>query len=315
MSRRLIEKACLLAADHAFAKAKDAIGSLLGVRLAAETVRRRCERHAARITAWQKSEKASAAAFGKAEGEFEIAIDAGEVNTLESGWRDVKIAVVPKRPVAEAATPEQWQTRKLPAATVRIMWADVAEAKSFRQGWEPRLKRLGLKATANLHVIGDGATWIWKSANRVLTGCRQTLDIYHACEHIADAGKKLFGEETAEAAAFFEKGRMLLLAEGWNGVCDLVGEQYQRNLSKSEREICEELTRYFMANMKRLDYAGNLKKGLAIGSGVVEGAAKTLGLRLKARGSRWKLKNARVMAGMICVRQGPEWAAYWSSAA
>lgn len=126
-----------------------------------------------------------------------------------------------------------------------------------------------------------------------MTGCRQTLDIYDACEHIADAGEKLFGEETAEAAAFFKKGRMLLLAEGWNGVCDLVGEQYQRNLSKSEREICEELTRYFMANMKRLDYAENLKKGLAFCSGVVEGAVKTLGLRLKARGSRWKLKEAR----------------------
>ena len=70
-----------------------------------------------------------------------------------------------------------------------------------------------------------------------------------------------------------------------------------------------------MANMKRLDYDRNLKKGLAIGSGVVEGAAKTQGERLKARGSRWKLKNDRAMAGMICVRQGPEWLAYWSSAA
>jgi hypothetical protein len=315
MSRRLIEKACLLAADHSFVKSKDAIESLLGVRLAAETVRRRCERHAARITAWQKSETVSAAAFGEVEGEFELAIDAGKVNTLESGWRDVKIAVAQKRPLAAEATPEQWQTRKLPAATARFLWAAVAEAKLFRQGWEPRLKRLGLKATAKLHVIGDGATWIWKSADRALTGCRQTLDIYHACEHIADAGKKLFGEGSAEAAAFFEKGRALLLAEGWKGVCDLIGEQYQRNLSKSEREICEGMTRYFMANLKRLDYAGNLNKGLAIGSGVVEGAAKTLGLRLKARGARWNLKNARAMAGMISVRQGPEWAAYWSSTA
>ena len=315
LSRRLTEKSCLLAADHSFAKARDTLESLLGVRLAVETVRRHCERHAARIRAWQKSETASAVAFGEAEGEYELTIDAGKVNTLDSGWRDVKIAVAQKRPVAEPATPEQWQTRKLPAATACVIWADVAEAAAFRQGWEPRLKRLGLKATANLHVIGDGASWIWKSANRALTGCHQTLDIYHACEHIADAGKRLFGEGTADAMAFFEKGRTLLLAEGWKGVCDLVGEQYQRNLTQTEREICEGLTRYFMANTKRLDYAGKLKKGLAIGSGVVEGAAKTLGLRLKARGARWNLKNARAMAGMICIRQGPEWTAYWSSVA
>ena len=54
---------------------------------------------------------------------------------------------------------------------------------------------------------------------------------------------------------------------------------------------------------------------LAIGSGVVEGAAKTLGLRLKARGARWRHKNARVMAALVCVRQGPEWERFWNRAA
>ena len=156
--------------------------------------------------------------------------------------------------------------------------------------------------------VGTEAETAWSEGDREPARDRrrrhQTRDIYHACEHIADAGKKLFGEGTADAMAFFEKGRTLLLAEGWKGVCDLVGEQYERNLTQPEREICEGLTRYFMANTKRLDYAGNLKKGLAIGSGVVE-----------ARGARWNLKNARAMAGMISVRQGPEWTAYWCSAA
>jgi len=98
-------------------------------------------------------------------------------------------------------------------------------------------------------------------------------------------------------------------------VCSLIGEQYLREVTASERLILEDMTRYFMANLKRLDYAGNLKAGRAIGSGAVEGAAKTLGLRLKARGARWKLKNARNMAGMVCLRQGPEWTEYWDSAA
>ena len=119
--------------------------------------------------------------------------------------------------MAQAATPGEWQTRKLPAATARVMWADIAPSKRFRRTWRCRLKRLGLGAMADPHVLGDGASWIWKSADRALTGCGQTLDIYHACEHIAAAGKQLFGKETAAAEAFFERGRTLLLEEGWGG--------------------------------------------------------------------------------------------------
>lgn len=305
----------MLTSDKAFARSGEILDSLLEVKLAPETVRQLSERHAARMTAWQKSESASKTAFSKAEGEFELAIDAGKVNTLETGWRDLKIAVAQKRALAETASPEQWRTRKLPTATARVMWADITTASAFRRHWAPRLKRLGLKSAAKLHVIGDGATWIWKSANRALTGCRQTLDIYHAFEHIADAGRKLFGEGTPEMTAFFERGRELLVSEGWQGICRLVGEQYEREVKPGERSILENMTRYFMANLNRLDYEANLKEGLAIGSGVVEGAAKTLGLRLKARGARWKLKNARNMAGMVSLRQGPEWAAYWDSVA
>jgi hypothetical protein len=299
----------------AFARSRDVLDSLLGVKLASETLRRHSERHAARISAWQKSESASAAAFAEAEGEFELAIDAGKVHTIETGWRDLKIAVAQKRPLAASAIPEQWRTRELPAATARVMWADVATASTFRCHWAPRLKRLGLKSAANLHVIGDGASWNWQSADRALTGCRRTLDIFHAFEHIADTGKLLFGEGTPSATAFFERGRELLVSEGWHGVCRLIGERYLHEATHSERAILEDMTRYFMGNLKRLDYARNLKAGRAIGSGAVEGAAKTLGLRLKARGARWKLKIARNMAGMVCLRQGPEWTAYWASAA
>ena len=172
-----------------------------------------------------------------------------------------------------------------------------------------------MDANANLHVLGDGAPWIWKSANRVLTGCRQTLDIYHAGAHIADAGKAIFGKGTAEAAAFFERGRSLLLSEGWTGVCRLMGEEYEREDSPARRAVLEPMLQYFVAHLNRLDYRGDPQSGRAIGSGVVEGGAKTLGLRLKARGARWKNKNARCMAALVCARNGEQWSDFWAAAA
>jgi hypothetical protein len=315
LSPRLQEKVCRLAADVSFAKAAEHLESLSGVALASETIRTSCERKAAAVARWQTSETDSAATFEAAEGQWEFAVDAGKVNTLERGWRDLKIAVAQKRPAGEAASPDEWQSRELPPASARVMWADIAASKRFRRTWRPRLKRLGLGAMADLRVLGDGAAWIWKSADRALTGCGQTLDVYHACEHIADAGKQLFGEGTPAATAFFERGRTLLLAEGWDGICRLIGEEYAREDTPSRREVLEPMTRYFAAHMTRLGYRECLATGKAIGSGVVEGAAKTLGLRLKARGARWKHKNARAMAALVCVRNGQEWSSFWKAAA
>lgn len=315
LSPRLQEKLSFLAADVSFAKTNEHVESLLGVDLATETVRGSCERNASRAARWQATEKCSAASFAAADGRLEFTIDAGKVNTLEDGWRDLKIGVVLKRPAAEAAGPEEWQSRELPGATARLMWADIATSKRFRWKWNRRLSGLGLDANANLHVLGDGASWIWKSANRALTGCRQTLDIYHATEHIADAGKALFGKETVEAKAFFERGRSLLLSEGWTGICRLVGEAYESEDSPARRAVLEPMLRYFVAHLNRLDYRGNLQSGRAIGSGVVEGGAKTLGLRLKARGARWKKKNVRSMAALVCVRSGQQWSDFWAASA
>ena len=315
LSPRLQRKACRLAADLSFDLTREHLRELLGVSPSSETLRIYCQRQASRVARWQGHEKDSAHEFTKAEGSWEFAVDAGKVNTRENGWRDLKIVVVQKRPTAQPATPEQWKSRELPDATARVMWADISATKRFRRSWHARLKRLGLPSMARLHVLGDGASWIWKAADRVLTGCRQTLDIYHASHHIATAGKRLFGEGTAEATAFHEHGRELLLEEGWTGICRLIGEELEREDTPKRRRILERLLNYFLGHLNRLDYAGRLSSGDAIGSGVVEGAAKTLGLRLKARGARWRHKNVRSMAALICCRQTNQWERFWDRAA
>jgi Uncharacterised protein family (UPF0236) len=314
LSPRLQRKACRLAADLSFATTREHLVELLGVSPAAETLRVCCEPQAGRIAGWQGRETASAEGFRKAEGGWEFTVDAGKVNTIENGWRDLKIAVAQRRPTAEPATPAEWESRELPEATARVMWADISAAKQFRRSWWARLRRLGVPAMARVHVLGDGASWIWKAAGRALTGCRQTLDIYHASQHIAAAGKRLYGEATAEAKAFHEHGRELLLKQGWTGVCRLIGEELAAEETPTRRKTLDRLLGYFLSHIGRIDYPGRLASGDAIGSGVVEGAAKTLGLRLKARGARWRHKNARAMAALICCRQTNQWELFWSRA-
>ena len=138
-------------------------------------------------------------------------------------------------------------------------------------------------------MLGDGAEWIWNAAARQFGGCHQVLDIYHAAEYVADAGKGLFGEGTAAAAAWLERGRGLLLSDGWAGLCDHIGATLEAAPELAGHAALGTLTGYFAAHTGRLNYCHRLYTGQSIGSGMVEGAAKNLvGRRLKQTGARWR---------------------------
>jgi len=305
-----------------FAGVRETLHDMLGVSLSAETVRKMVEDHGRRMTRFQadaQQSERSDEAFRQAAGEVEIAIDAGKVNTREEGWKDLKIAVISKRPTGPARTARNWKSQGLPAATMVLAFAMIAPAKTFGKELRPRLRRLGVTAMASVHALADGASWIWKAVGRTLTGCVETLDVFHACQHLSKCADRIFGEGTAEARVAYRQGRGLLIEKGWRGICEWVGSLL--NVSdESERErrrpATERLIGYFGKHLTRLNYAERLGSGRAIGSGQVEGKAKTLGLRMKRRAARWRKRNVRAMASLICMRHSQtEWATYWSLAA
>ncbi len=309
---------CRLAAETAFASASGLMHELLGVDLCPETVRTMVEGHGRGMARFQADDAASARSFREAAGEVEFTTDAGKVNTREEGWKDLKIAVISKRKAGEPTAPERWRSQRLPAATIVLAFAMIATAKEFRRQWRPRLRRLGVTCLAGVHALADGASWIWKAVQRSLTGCAQTLDFFHACQHLSKCAGRIFGEGADEARAAYEQGRGLLIRQGWAGVCAWVGELLGVADDKERerrRKATDRLLGYFSKHTRRLSYAERLQAGRAIGSGQVEGEAKTLGLRLKRRGARWNRRNVQPMASLVCVRHTCQWEAYWAVAA
>jgi len=316
-SQTVQKHCCRLAAELSFASSREHLHEMLGVDLAVETVRKVAEGHGQKMARFQARDTASEQAFQKAAGAVEFTTDAGKVNTREEGWKDLKIGVIAKRPAGAPATVEQWKSRRLPAATIVLAFAMIATAQEFRRSWRPRLRRLGVTCWASVQVLADGARWIWKAVQRTLTGCVQTLDFYHACQHLNRCAERIFGEKTSEQRAAYRQARGLLLRQGWAGVCQWVSELLSVE-DEPERErrrgATERLIGYFAQHTTRVNYAERLQAGRAIGSGQVEGKAKTLGLRLKARGARWKRRNVLPMASLVCVRHSSQWEAYWALA-
>jgi hypothetical protein len=309
---------CRLAGDAAFAKASAEMHEMLGVDVCPETVRKMVEAHGQKMARFQTQDVASEEAFRQAEGEVEFTVDAGKANTREEGWKDLKIGVAAKRQAGEPVSPEQWKSQRLPLATMVLAFAMIAPAREFRKSWRSRLRRLGVRSMASLHVLADGASWIWKAVGRVLTGCVQTLDFYHACQHLNRCAERLYGEGTAQTAQAYRHARSLPLRQGWAGVCQWVSELLaveEEAERERRRKATDRLLGYFGKHVGRLNYAERLGAGRAIGSGQVEGKAKTLGLRLKARGARWRMRNVQAMASLVCVRHSSQWEAYWAVAA
>jgi hypothetical protein len=309
---------CRLAAETSFASTSEHLHEMLGVEVCPETVRTMVEGHGQKMARFQAEDTAGEKAFQQAKGEVEFTTDAGKVNTREEGWKDLKIAVIAKREAGAPATPDDWKKQRLPAATIVLAFAMIATAKEFRQRWRPRLRRLGVTCLARVHALADGASWIWKAVQRCLTGCVQTLDFFHGCQHLHRCAERIFGEGSGETRAAYKHGRGLLLRQGWMGVCQWVGELLavaDATEQERRRKATDRLIGYFVKHVSRLNYAERLKAGRAIGSGQVEGKAKTLGLRLKRRGARWNKRNVQAMASLVCVRHSSQWGPYWVMAA
>ena len=304
--------AALAGVGESFAKAARVLAELAGWTLDDDTVR--LATHAtARRAASARPGRPDAARFAEASGSVEVPIDAGKVNTT-GGWRDVKVAVFAKREAGEPAAPREWDDRELPPPTVRTVVAAIEGVDAFAGRLKSEAIRLGVTASPDATVLGDGASWIWNLAENVLPRAEGVLDVYHAAEHIATVAKAVWGEGTVRAAAGLDEGRSALIAEGLRGLESWISRVFQEVGTGVGYDALISLAAYATSHTTRLNYAERLEDGRSIGSGPIEGTIKQLvNLRLKRTGARWDAKNVGPLVELIALADTPEWQSLWTA--
>lgn len=315
VSKGACRMACLLGVQQSFHKAEVALLEVAGWKLDDNTLRQLC--HAvAQQAAGSREQRATAEAFAQAEGDRELQIDAGKVNTF-GGWRDVKVAVFDRRERSALTTATEWDERDLPAPTVRSVLAAVEEAKDFGQRCVKEAQRLELTDPEQLSVLGDGAEWIWNLSAAHFPGAWELLDIWHGVEAIGEGAKAVYGQgseaakEQAKAAA--GDGKQRLLQDGYWGVTEWVGALANKVCGGDGAALAGVLN-YFCGHRDRLNYALRLRRGQSIGSGLVEGSIKQLlNKRLKQTGARWKVEHVGPLVELGALAAGPEWQAFWEN--
>jgi hypothetical protein len=301
--------ACLLGVQRSFEKAEVALLEVAGWDLDDNTIRQLCHSTAARAGS-TREHRATAEVFARAEGDLELQIDAGKVNTLE-GWRDVEVAVLARREPGQPITPSEWDERDLPAPSVRSVVAAVEEAEAFGERCAAEARRLGLTDAKRISVLGDGAEWIWNLAERRFSGASQCLDFWHGAGHLGDGARAVFGAG-GEAEAELGRGKGRLLEDGYWGVTEWVGELAAKVPAGGDGAALGAVLNYFAGHRSRVNYASRLRRGQSIGSGLVEGSIKQLlNVRLKQTGARWKVEHVAPLVELGALAAGSEWEAFW----
>ena len=84
------------------------------------------------------------------------------------------------------------------------------------------------------------------------------------------------------------------------------------DLKESHVKSVDSLLDYFRGNFGRLNYCERLAEGRAIGSGLIEGACKSLvGRRLKQTGACWRLLQANRVAVISAALYSNQWKYAW----
>ena len=305
--------ACLAAASWSFDIAADRLHEFAGIPIDGETIRR-YGHHAAEALSRRREAAPPKPFFEQAEGQVEFLTD-GVMAPTRDGWRELKMALYLKRPLGEPAAAEDWAKRDLPRPTAQAAYAMVADCETFSGHWAPRAEALGIDPSGPMTVLGDGVEWIWNAATARFPAAAQVLDIFHAGEHLASSARVLFGDGTAAAADWTERGRRSLLADGWPGLLDHIGAMPTEDRTESGQDSLDELIRYFAKHTDRLGYYGRLRAGRSIGSGGVESLARRMGRRLKVPGRGWRVDHLEGMAALIATAETREWDTLWSQPA
>jgi hypothetical protein len=308
-ARRLVT---LAGVDHSFARAQQVLAEFCGWQVDDEVIRQTTHAEARRV-AEHRPERADVSQFERAEGEVEVLIDAGKVNT-RTGWRDVKFGVFLKREAGKPASPDDWDQRDLPSPTVRTVVAAIEEAEVFGRRLRRESDRWNVTTRPAVTVLGDGAEWIWNLASDHLPQAAGVLDVYHLLEQVGGAMKAMGGSEDAIRSRC-ESARRAVLSEGKSGFERWLGGAFAEFPAEASTEPLLDLAAYAAKHPTRLGYAERLATGQSIGSGAVEGGIKQLlNLRMKRTGARWRVEHVGPLVELRAASQTPVWQSLWTAA-
>jgi hypothetical protein len=219
-----------------------------------------------------------------------VAMDGTMIHIRGEGWKELKVGSVFDVAVRPTRDRETGEWVDLAHAVNNSYTAHLGGPELFGQMVWAETHRRGWEQAADTEVVGDGASWIWNLAIDHFYDSLQVVDWYHGVEHLAQAARLLKGEKTLAAKRWLNARKTTLFA----GHADRIALELLA-AAQDQPDIAKELKKeagYFHNHQRRMNYQEMREDGWAIGSGMVESAAKQFKARFTGSGMRWSRAGA-----------------------
>lgn len=303
LSPGLARMCCLFAVDDSFAESARKLEEACGQRVSQATIKRLVQQVGS--AALRQQDQQLEDFFNRREPpeaqvdpqRLYVAADGTTVPETD-GWHEAKVGCI------------YWENERFARDRRYLACFD----NSQRFGWRLWLEacRSGLRQAPEVVYLGDGAGWIRSEHRRHFHRATFIIDWFHACEHVWDCGKILFGDGT-DATTRWVQERLGLLWEGWTKkLLDDLAEQ-RKDHRRGKRRAIDKLFRYIKTNERQMRYDIFRSKGYDIGSGSAEGACKhVIGKRLKQSGMTWRRLGSSTTLALRVIWLNGQWDNLWS---
>ncbi|MBO0723590.1 MAG: ISKra4 family transposase [Blastocatellia bacterium] len=293
-----------------FESAAGELEYLLGVELSESRVRRLTEKAGAALVAVQEAE------VERLEGEAPeappgpalqlLSVDGAMVPLVGKEWTEVKTLAI-----GEVTSKVDKRSGEQVIKTSELSYfSRCLESDEFARQALVETHRRGLERAQRVCAVCDGAEWEQKFIDYHREDAVRILDFPHASGYVADTGRIVYGEGSAEFSRWFDTQRhQLRHGEEEEVLSEL------RSLAKQEpasQELIEEKLNYLTKRREMIRYEEFVKAGYPIGSGSVESANKVvIQARMKQAGMHWARENVNPMAALRNVACNDRWEEAW----
>jgi hypothetical protein len=221
----------------------------------------------------------------KRAGRMGTAMDGGMVYLRQEGWKELKAGCVFDIEPELGFDPDMQEWLELGRAVHTSYVAHLGGPEVFGGLLWAEAQARGWESVYDTQVLGDGARWIWRVAEEHFCDSRQTVDWYHATEHLHAAAQLYRLDDPSAAQRWYKAAETSLFQGHASRLSQLLKHKAQGNSAWAKALRTE--ARYFETNKRRMQYLELREEGYLLGSGPVESGVKQFKARFTGPGMRW----------------------------
>jgi hypothetical protein len=240
-----------------------------------------------------------------------VGMDGAMIHIRQEGWKELKVGCVfdiEVRPTFDKETKEWLEQGH---ARNNSYLAHLGGAEKFGEMMWAAAKQRGWEHCYETQSIGDGAPWIWNLSGLHFYDSQQTLDYYHAIDHLSTAANLLYPTKPDAAQRWFNKSETLL----FQGHADQIATTLALaadGKTQRHKDLRTEAD-YFHKHKRRMQYLELREEGYPIGSGTVESEAKQFKARFCGPGMRWSRQGAERLLPIRAAIMSRQFDTLWPS--